>query len=94
MGNEIKTGSDHSFHIIAVNDLEPEWKGKILLRILDGIDTTAQKAEDITIPPYGSRTVEITLTSPVKPGKYVVTASLQKENGKPVSSYREIVFKQ
>lgn len=91
-GNEIKAGSDHNFHVTAINDLEPEWKGKITLRIIDGDKTVAERSEDVTIPSFGQSSININLITPEKSGKYIVTASLLKENEKEIVSYREISF--
>jgi len=92
-GNEIGTGTSHEYRIIAINDLEPEWKGKILLRILDGEKIVSEQSEEVTIPSFGQVKAAINLTSPLSEGKYTVVASLEKDGIKPVKSVREIPFR-
>jgi len=91
-GNEIGTGTSHEYRIIAINDLEPDWKGKIFLRILDGEKIVSEQSEEVTIPSFGQVKAGINLTSPLSEGKYTVVASLEKDGIKPVKSVREIPF--
>ena len=91
-GNEIRSGKNHDFRIIAINDLEAEWSGKVLLQILNGENVLAEKSEAILIPAYGQSTVTISLVTPELPGNHTVIASLNRDNEKPVKSTREIPF--
>lgn len=92
-GNEIKTGEIHDYKVIAINDLEPEWKGKLILRIFDNEKIISEKSADVTIPPFGQTSLIISLSPPVSPGIYVVIASLERGSDRPVRSFREIPFK-
>jgi hypothetical protein len=91
-GDEIRAGENHDFRIIAINDLEAEWNGKVLLQILNGNAVLVEKSEDIVIPAYGQSTVTISLVTPELPGNYTVIASLNRDNEKSVKSTREIPF--
>ena len=92
-GNEIETGKTHDFRIIAINDLEPEWKGIVRLQIMkDGKVITGQSS-NLVIPPYGQKTFTISCFTPQKSGLYTVVALLEREGEKPVKSIREIMFK-
>jgi beta-galactosidase len=91
-GNDIKTGASHDYKIIAINDLEPQWKGKVYLRIFDNEKIISEKSADIVITSFGRASVTINLISPQSPGTYTVIASLERENEKPVRSVREIPF--
>ena len=91
-GNGIKTGSQHQYNVIAINDLETGWNGKISLRIYDGDKVVAEQSKDAVISPYGQSKETFTLVSPKKTGTYTVVASLERENEKPVRSIREIPF--
>jgi len=93
-GNEIETGSSHDFKILAINDLEPEWSGKVNLQILNNKIVLAEGSKEITIPAFGQSAVTINLISPRSPGTYTVIASLEKGSEKPVRSIREIPFNQ
>ena len=92
-GNEIKTGVIHDYKVIAINDLEPEWKGKVSLRIYDNDKVLSEYSVDIVIPSFGKAESKISLVSPESPGTYFVVASLERGNDKPVRSIREIPFK-
>jgi hypothetical protein len=91
-GNEIKTGTSHDYTIIAINDLEQEWKGKIHLRIIDNEMIISEQSTDIVIPSFGQASATINLKSPPSQGTFTVIASLERENEKPVRSIREIPF--
>jgi beta-galactosidase len=91
-GKEIETGILHNFRIIAINDLEPEWKGSIVLRIMDHDKPVSEKSQEILIPSYGESNAVLTLDTPPSPGVYRVIASLENANDKPVKSIREIRF--
>ena len=91
-GDEIRSGVNHDFRIIAINDLEAEWNGKVLLQILKGDSVLAEKSEDIVIPAFGQSTATISLVTPEIPGNYTVIVSLNRDNEKPVKSTREIPF--
>jgi beta-galactosidase len=92
-GNEIETGKTHDFRIIAINDLEPAWKGRIRLQILKDEKVINSQSSNLIIPGYGQKTLVITCVTPQKPGLYTVVALLEMEGEKPVKSIREIVFK-
>lgn len=91
-GKGINCGVPHEYNILAINDLEKEWKGKIFLRILDGNKIMAEQSKDVTISPYGQIREAIILTSPEKAGTYTVVASLERVEEKPVKSIRELPF--
>ncbi|MFZ0281070.1 MAG: glycoside hydrolase family 2 TIM barrel-domain containing protein [Bacteroidales bacterium] len=92
-GNEIITLKPHDYKIVAINDLEPEWHGKVCLRIFKNDIMTSEASEDIVIPSFGQATVAINLVSPASPGLYRVVASLERGNDKPVKSIREIPYR-
>lgn len=91
-GNDIATGTNHDFKVLAVNDLEPEWKGIIKLQILNGETMLTEKTENFDIPSFGQDSIMISVTTPDMPGTYTVIASIEKDNEKPVKSIREIPF--
>jgi beta-galactosidase len=92
-GNDIKTGAPHDFNVLAINDLEKEWKGKMFIRIYDGNSILAEQVQDISIPPFGQGKFSFSLITPQKAGIYTVVASLERENEEPVRSVREIPFR-
>jgi hypothetical protein len=92
-GNEIKTGKTHDFRIIAINDLEPEWKGMVRLQIMKDGKVIIGQSSNLVIPSYGQKTLTIPCVTPQKTGLYTVVALLEREGKKPVKSIREIMFK-
>ena len=92
-GNRINKSTAHEYRIIAVNDLEPEWKGKLYLRVYDQEKKVAETSRDILIPSFGQTTATVTLASPDREGTFTVIASLERGNEKPVKSTRELPFK-
>lgn len=92
-GNDIETGVSHDFRIIAINDPEPEWRGKLTVQIHDGDKVLTEQSKDLVIPSYGRTDEIITLLTPSKAGIFSVVASMTDEAGKTVRSVREIAFK-
>jgi hypothetical protein len=92
-GNEIKPGTSHGYDIIAINDLEPEWNGRVYLRIYDNEKVISENSADIVIPSFGKTSVKLSLMSPDLSGPYTVVASLERGGDKPVKSIREIQFR-
>jgi len=91
-GIEIHVNGSHSYKIIAINDLEPEWKGSVKLQIMDRQEVIAEKTTELAISPFGQANTTISLKGPQKPGIYTVIATLVKTGEKPVRSVREIPF--
>ncbi|MDP4223890.1 MAG: glycoside hydrolase family 2 TIM barrel-domain containing protein [Bacteroidota bacterium] len=91
-GNEIRSGVSHDYKIIAINDLEQEWNGKVYLRIYDGDNLITESSSDIVIPAFGQTPVKMNLALPKGTGTFTVVASLERENERPVKSLREIPF--
>lgn len=91
-GKAIKKGLPHDYKILAINDLEPEWKGKVFLRIYENDKVFSEYSMDLVIPSFGKVEAKMSLDSPESPGTYTVAASLERGNDKPVKSIREIPY--
>jgi hypothetical protein len=91
-GNEIETGILHDYSIIAINDLEPEWKGKLFLRIFDKEMLMTENSIELVIPSFSQSKAALNLPGPQKPGTFTVVASLEREGEQPVKSIRQIPF--
>jgi beta-galactosidase len=91
-GSAIKAGQTHEFKIKAINDLQSDWNGKVILRILKDGKVVQQSSSPLYIPLYGSADLSITCMGSCRKGNYVVEAVLDSVNGKEVKSIREIVF--
>ena len=91
-GKAIEKGKSHNFNIIAINDLEPGWSGRVHLQILKGEKIVSDQSIPLTIPSYGKKMASIACMAPGVGGLYTVQAVLEKKDAKPVKSVREIVF--
>lgn len=91
-GKPIKTGEDHPFRILAINDLEKVWNGKVTLELFLDDKLISGTEQDFSIEPYGQNETTIIARTPEEPGLYTIVASLLRENEKPVRSVREITF--
>lgn len=91
-GKKINTAEDHPFRIMAVNDLEKEWTGKVTIEIFLNNKLISGSEKDFSVGPFGQNETTIFLRTPDEPGLYTIVASLIKESEKPVRSVREIRF--
>ena len=91
-GKEIETGIPHDYRVIAINDLEAVWKGIIFMRIFNGEKLISENSSDLIIPSFGQTKAILKLQGPQEPGNFVVIASLERGNDKPIRSIREIPF--
>jgi beta-galactosidase len=91
-GKEIKAGAPHNFRIIAINDLEQGWKGKLYVRIFDKGKLLSEQYREISITPFGRNNEVITIKTPDINGLFTVIASLERTKDKPVNSSRELQF--
>lgn len=88
-GQEIKTNTNHSFRVIAVNDLYSEWKGTVSIKIFKDDKLITEKSATIAIPDYGKKNLIINCRTPANSGKYNIEAVLTRKGDKPVRSLRE-----
>jgi hypothetical protein len=72
----IKKGTPLNIPIIAVNDLDKDWKGKIRLRLLNNETVVQEKTEEIIIAAYSQNKLSFTIDTDLKKGKYIIEASL------------------
>lgn len=92
-GEPIESETYHFFGVNAVNDLEQDWKGQVLLEIFNGENLLSGESRQISIPAYGMRSFKIGMKTPEVTGKFTVIASLiENKTDKPVRSIREIPF--
>jgi hypothetical protein len=89
-GKQIKTGEYHPFRILAVNDLEKAWAGKITLELFIHDKLISGAENDFSIEAFGQNETTIFVRIPEEPGIYTVVASLIRGNEKAVRSIREI----
>jgi hypothetical protein len=72
----IKKGTPMNIPIIAVNDLDKDWKGKIRLRILINETVVQEKTKEITIAAYSQDKLSFSIDTDLKKGKYTLETSL------------------
>jgi hypothetical protein len=74
--DKIKKGADNPFPVIVINDLEEEWKGTVVLRILENDEVVIEETRDITVGSFGQNTVSFTTGGDLEEGKYTIEVSL------------------
>ncbi len=72
----IKIGIHQDIPIIAINDLDKDWRGKIRLRILKDETVVQEKTEEIFIAAYSQNKLSFTIDTDLKKGKYTIETSL------------------
>ena len=87
--DNIKKGSDHEFPVIAINDLETEWKGTVMFRILNEGQVAVEKSQEIAIGSYGKSNCSFTAGKDLKPGNYTIEVSLVNTPFGTVKSVRD-----
>ena len=72
----IKKGIQKEIPVIAINDLDEEWQGKIMLQLLKNGVVVQEKTQEITITAFGQNKLSFTLSTDVKEGIYTMEVSL------------------
>lgn len=73
----IKKGFDTTIPVIIINDLENEWKGNVMLRLLLDDKIVKEKSIEITIGPYGQNKISFNSGNDLKEGNYTMEVSLE-----------------
>jgi beta-galactosidase len=72
----MKRGIQKDIPVIAINDLDKDWTGKIRLQLLkDGV-VTQESVKDISILAFGQNKLSFSLDADLKKGKYTIEVSL------------------
>jgi len=74
--DKIKKGTDQDIPVIVINDLEDEWKGTVMFRILENDKVVLEKSQEITIASFGKNNCSFKTGSDLKEGKYTIEVSL------------------
>jgi beta-galactosidase len=82
-------GVDHDIPVIAINDLEKEWKGKVMFRIIGADKVVLEKTQEITIAAYGQTSCTFSSGRDLKEGNYTIEVSLVDTPFGTVKSIRD-----
>jgi beta-galactosidase len=74
--DSIKKGSNREIPVIVINDLEKEWKGTVLFRILENDKVVSEKTQEITLGSYGQNSCSFSAGGDLKEGNYTIEVSL------------------
>jgi beta-galactosidase len=85
----IKAGSDLTIPVIVINDLEGEWNGKIMYRILSGDKVVVEKTEPLKVDPYGQYNCSFRTGTGLTGGKYRIEVSLLNTPFGTIKSIRD-----
>ncbi len=88
--NTIKKNIPQNIPIIAINDLDKEWQGKIMLRLLKNGTAVMEKTQEITIAAYGENHLYFILDKDLREGNYTIEASLENTPFGNIKSSRYI----
>jgi hypothetical protein len=86
----IKKGIPLNIPIIAINDLEKDWQGKIRLRLLKNETVVQEKTQEIIITAYGQNKLSFVLDNDLREGNYTIEASLLDTPFGTIRSVRNI----
>jgi hypothetical protein len=86
-----KTGSTLLFNLAGINNLGSPAVGKVRIRMINQQGKTSGEQEfPVIMASYARSDIPVSLTLPLVPGGYVLTAEFTPENGTPVISRRYI----
>ena len=88
--DNIKKGSNRDIPVIVINDLEKEWKGTVMFRILKNDEVVREKTQEITISSFGQNSCSFSSGSDLKEGNYTLEVSLVNTPFGTVKSIRNI----
>ncbi len=74
--DHIKKGTEIDIPVIVINDLEDEWKGKVMFRILENEKVVLEKSQEITIGSFGKNSCSFSAGGDLKEGNYTIEVSL------------------
>jgi hypothetical protein len=86
----IKKGVHQDIPIIAINDLDKDWQGKIRLRLLKNGTVVQEKTQEIIISAYGQNKLSFLFDFDLKEGNYTIEASLSDTPFGTIKSIRNI----
>jgi beta-galactosidase len=72
----IKKGSKGEIPVIVINDLEKEWKGNVMFRLLRGEEVVQEATQEISIPAFGQNNCLFSAETGLKEGRYTIEVSL------------------
>jgi len=85
----IPAGSERTVRVYVINDLEPEWKGKVRLRVANQAGKRlSEKVQPCHVTSFGQRILEFKFTFPCTAGAYTLIAELDGK-GHQVRSIRD-----
>ena len=74
--DKIPGGIQKDIPVIAINDLDKDWQGKIVLQLLKNGIVVQENSKDITIAAFGQNNLSFSLNSDLKKGDYILEVSL------------------
>ncbi len=72
----IRKGIVQNIPVIAINDLDKDWQGKIRLRLLNNEKIILEKTQDINISSFGQSRISFVLDNDIRAGNYTIEVSL------------------
>jgi beta-galactosidase len=85
----IKKRANRNIPVIVINDLEKEWKGIVVFRILKNDKVISEKTQEITLGSFGQYTCSFSVGGDLKDGDYTIEACLVNTPFGEVKSIRD-----
>jgi beta-galactosidase len=85
----IRAGNNRTIPVIVVNDLDGEWEGKIVYRVLRDDKVVVEKTEPIKVDPYGQLNCSFHTGTGLTGGKYRIEVSLLNTPYGTIKSIRD-----
>ena len=89
---EYTAGKTQGFPVVAINDLNSDWRGNIRFRVLLGEKVVQEKTQPCEIPALGSVRLTFSLDIPRESGSYQLEAALVRPNDEIVRSLRDFTI--
>ena len=88
----LERGKQKEIPVIAINDLEQDWNGKIMLQLLKNGIVIREYTKEISLNAFGRNTVSFSLSTDIQKGKYTIEASLLNTPFGTVKSIRNFAI--
>jgi hypothetical protein len=73
----VKKGAKLDIPVVTINDLEKEWKGNVILRVIINEKIVQETTKEISIPGFGQTRLSFSLDTNLEKGSYILEVSLK-----------------
>ncbi len=84
-----RVNQPHEFPLVVINDLDKDWKGRVLVQLLQGGKVVAKEKLSVEVPAWGATRLTYKAVMPTIPGDCQLKATLLKTPDGNISSLRD-----